>query len=72
MSIYTELLRLGMADDAARQVAEVAHEGTVTKQYLDQRLAQLESRLTRTILTTMIAMTGIFAVFVGAMAWVAR
>ena len=68
MSVYTELLRLGMDDEAARTVADVASEGTVTKQYLDLRLAQFESRLAwkmgGLVITAMIGQTAIFALIV--------
>lgn len=79
MSVYTELVKIGLQDDAANEIAEAVRRsaGVVTVEVLDlriadldTRLAQFEASLTRTILTTMIAMTGIFAVFVGAMAWV--
>jgi len=42
----------------------------VTTDILVARLASLEARLVRTMHTSMIAMTGIFAAFVAAMAWV--
>jgi hypothetical protein len=65
MSVYTELLRVGVNEDAARQIADVAHEGTVTKQYLDLKLAQLESRLAWKVVGAMVGLTAIFAILVG-------
>ncbi|MGH2436790.1 MAG: hypothetical protein ACRDFA_07335, partial [bacterium] len=70
--IYTDLLKIGLTDDSAREIAEAVqrHAGLVTVSDLDVRLAKLETALTRIILSTMIAMTGTFAVFVAGMAWV--
>lgn len=83
MGVYTDLLAAGVSDDTAREIAESVQRmtGVVTvdvldarlakmETVLDARLAKLETTLTRLILTTMIAMTGIFAVFVSAIAWV--
>ena len=79
MSVYTELIRIGVHEDAARDIDEAVQRSTavVTTDVLDARvagldarLAALEVRLVRTIHTSMIAMTGIFAAFVAAMAWV--
>ena len=72
MSVYTDLVRIGLADESATAIAEAVQRSTglVTVEVLDARLAQLETRLVRTIHTSMIAMTGIFAAFVAAMAWV--
>jgi len=65
MSVYTELLRVGLNDEAARQLAEVATDGVVTKTHLDLRLAELEARLAWKIgglvVTAMLGMTGLFA-----------
>lgn len=77
--MYTDLLAAGVPDNTAREIAEVVQRtaGVVTVDVLDvrmatlgARIAKMETALTRLILTTMIAMTGIFALFVSAMAWV--
>jgi hypothetical protein len=72
LGVYTDLLAAGVADDTAREIADSLQRmtGVVTVDVLDTRLAKLETALTRLILTTMIAMTGIFTLFVSAMTWV--
>ena len=81
MGVYSDLLAAGVSDGTAREIAESVQRmaGVVTvdlldarlakmETVLDARLARLETTLTRLILTTMIAMTGIFAVFVSVIA----
>jgi hypothetical protein len=99
MNVYTALVRLGMDDEAAGEIADVVRRtkqdlatkedlaalvtkeefaglrrefGGLRQEFAELRhdMARMEVRLTRTVMTTMIAMTGIFAAFVGAMAWV--
>lgn len=73
MSIYSELLRIGMPETEASAIAEAVQtfhaEGLVTKQYFDLKLAQFESRLAwrigTLIVTAMVGLTGIFALIVG-------
>ena len=66
MSVYTDLLKIGLDDSTASEVADavrLTRQDLVTK----RDLAEFEARLMRTIMTTMISMTGIFAAFVGVM-----
>jgi hypothetical protein len=79
LGVYADLLAAGVADDTAREIADAVHRttGVVTVDVLDVRIATLDARiakmeaaLTRLILTTMVAMTGIFALFVSVMTWV--
>lgn len=79
MSVYTELLRVGVQDAIAHEIADAVHRtATVVTidvldariAHMDARIAHMEARLVRTIHTSLIAMTGIFAGFVAAMAWV--
>ena len=81
MSVYTELIRVGIQEDTAREIDAAVYRSNaiVTTEVLDVRIAQLdkriadmETRLVRTIHFSMIAMTGIFAGFVAAMAWVVK
>jgi hypothetical protein len=74
VSVYSDLSRLGLADETAREIADAVQRssGAVTVDVLDARLSRLEASLTRSIMSTMIAMTGIFAVFVAAMAWIIK
>jgi hypothetical protein len=81
MSVYTELVKIGLSDDAATEVADAVHrtEGLVTVHDLDLRIAKLEQELgklevalTRSMITTMIALTGIYAFFVAMMTWVLK
>ena len=83
MSVYTEMVRVGVKDGEAQEIAEAVRRaaGVVTVDTLgafearsDARLArvetliaQLETRVMRSINTTLIGMTAIFAVFVGVM-----
>lgn len=79
MSVYTELVRIGLAEESAQAITEAverSHAVVTTKgldvwfAHVDTRLAHLETRLTRTIITTMLWMTGIFAFYVAVLAWV--
>ena len=74
MSVYTELIRVGVHEETAREIDAAIYKSqrVVTVEILDERLAQLETRLVRTTMTTMIALTGVYAVFVAAMGWVVR
>jgi hypothetical protein len=65
MSVYTDLVKLGVTEDTARALAEVvARPQPVTTDYLDKRLAELEARLLRHTTTVLLGVTGIFAFFV--------
>lgn len=73
MSVYTELLRLGIDDEAARTIADTVRIAQdyelVTKQHLDLRLAEFEARLAWKIgainAGSMAALTAIFALVAG-------
>lgn len=68
MSVYTDLLKLGLSDASASSLAEVvARPHPLTDALFSQRLAELETRLVRHSTTVMLSMTGIFAVFVALM-----
>ena len=49
MSVYTELLRVGVQDDIAREIDAAVHrsQSVVTADILDARLAQVEIRMIR-------------------------
>lgn len=77
MSVYTDLLKAGVADESARSIANVVNEGgTVTRQYLDLKVSELDARLAALearlawkvgslIVGAMVGLTGIFALIVG-------
>jgi hypothetical protein len=85
MSVYTELVKIGLTDSVATEIAEAVRKSeqivtveildarlSVNVAHLDQRLAEMETRMVRTILTSMIALTGIYAFFVAVMTWVVK
>ena len=70
LALYRYLVTHGASEDEAAEAARLDVSDLATKADLDARLSALETRIVRTIHTSMIAMTGIFAAFVAAMAWV--
>lgn len=70
MSVYTDLLKLGLNDESAAQLAEAAaRPAPLTSDHLDKRLAELEARLLRTIIGTLLGMTALFSGIVGLTTW---
>ena len=66
MSVYSELVKIGMNEKEASKLNDVVniHDNLVTKDYLDAKLHALEVRLLLVLIATMFSMTGLFAYLV--------
>jgi len=80
-NVYSALIEKGFSQEVAAEITEATyvHQNLVTIQKLDVSLAEMELRMTKQIselktflVYIMLGMTGIFAFFVGTMAWVIK
>jgi hypothetical protein len=67
MSVYSELVRIGIHDHEAGQIAEalIRNDNLATKQDIQLAISTLEANLAWRVITTLLAVTAIFATIVG-------
>lgn len=69
--VFTELVTMGMSEESAGEIVESLniHNAYVTKDYLDAKLFEVETRIHRDMWIVFGTMTGMFGIFIGLMTW---